>query len=45
MTSNNEIVMNLDKQYLIDTNRKILERYAQKHKVTVYIETTKNIDL
>jgi len=45
MTSNNEIVLNLDTQYLIDTNRKILERHAKKHKVKVYIETTKNIDL
>jgi len=45
MTSNNEIVMNLDNQYLIDVNEKILKRQARIKNVKVYIETTKNIDL
>jgi len=45
MTSNNEIIMNLDNQYLIDTNKKILERHARIKTGKVYIETTKNIDL
>ena len=45
MTSNNEIIMNLDNQYLIDTNKKILKRHAKIKKVKVYIEATKNIDL
>lgn len=36
--------MNLDNQYLIDTNKKILERRARIKNVKVYIETTKNID-
>ncbi len=45
MTSNNEIIMNLDKQYLIDVNEKILKRHARIKNVRVYIETTKNIDL
>lgn len=39
MTSNNEIVMNLDEQYLIETNEKILKRDAKRRKVKVYIET------
>ena len=37
--------MNLDNQYLIDINEKILKRHAKIKKVKVYIETTKNIDL
>ena len=45
MTSNNEIIMNLDNQYLIDINKKILERHARIKTAKVYIETTKNIDL
>ena len=45
MTSNNEIIMNLDEQYLIDVNEKILKRHARIKNVRVYIETTKNIDL
>ena len=45
MTSNNEIVMSLDNQYLIDTNEKILKRHAQIKKARVWIETTKNIDV
>ncbi|QLH08356.1 Fic family protein [Candidatus Nitrosotenuis sp. DW1] len=45
MTSNNEIIMNLDNQYLIDVNEKILKRHARIKNVKVYIETTKNIDL
>jgi hypothetical protein len=45
MTSNNEIIMNLDSQYLIDVNEKILKRHARIKNVKVYIETTKNIDL
>ena len=45
MTSNNEIIMNLDEQYLIDLNEKILKRHARIKNVRVYIETTKNIDL
>jgi hypothetical protein len=44
MASNNEIVMNLDNQYLIDTNEKILKRHARIKNVKVYVETTKNID-
>jgi prophage maintenance system killer protein len=44
MTSNNEIVMNLDNQYLIDVNEKILKRQSRIKNVKVYIETTKNID-
>jgi len=45
MTSNNEIIMNLDNQYLIDINKKILKRHEKIKKVRVYVETTKNIDL
>ncbi len=45
MTPNNEIIMNLDNQYLIDTNKKILERHAKMKKAKAYVETTKNIDL
>ena len=45
MTPNNEIIMNLDNQYLIDVNEKILKRHARIKNVRVYIETTKNIDL
>ncbi|MEM3144367.1 MAG: Fic family protein, partial [Candidatus Nitrosotenuis sp.] len=45
MTTNSEIIMNLDNQYLIDVNKKILERHAKIHNVKVYIESTKNIDL
>jgi len=45
MTSNNEIIMNLDNQYLIDVNEKILKRHARIKNVKVHIETTKNIDL
>ncbi len=45
MTSNDEIVMNQDNQYLIDVNEKILKRHARIKNVRVYIETTKNIDL
>jgi death on curing protein len=44
MTPENEIIMNLDNQYLIDINKKILERHARTHNVKVYIESTKNID-
>lgn len=44
MSSNNEIVMNLDNQYLIDINEKILKRHARIKNVKVYVETTKNID-
>jgi prophage maintenance system killer protein len=44
MVSNNNIVMNLDNQYLIDVNEKILKRHEKIKKVKVYIETTKNID-
>lgn len=44
MASNNEIVMNLDNQYLIDINEKILKRHARIKNVKVYVETTKNID-
>ncbi|HJU14435.1 MAG TPA: Fic family protein [Candidatus Nitrosotalea sp.] len=44
MTSNDKILMNLDNQYLIDVNEKILKRYEKIKKVKVYIETTKNID-
>lgn len=36
--------MNLDNQYLIDINEKILKKHAKIKKVKVYIETTKNID-
>jgi len=39
MTSNNEIVMNLDEQYLIETNEKILLREQEKTGKEVYIET------
>ncbi|SMH72532.1 Fic family protein [Candidatus Nitrosotalea okcheonensis] len=35
----------LDNQYLIDINEKILKRHTRIKKVKVYIETTKNIDL
>lgn len=45
MASNNEIIMNLDNQYLIDVNEKILKRHARIKNVKVYIETTENIDL
>ena len=45
MTSNNEIIMNLDNQYLIEINKKILKRHEKIKEVKVYIETTKNIDL
>ncbi|MHB8602711.1 MAG: Fic family protein [Nitrosotalea sp.] len=45
MTSDNEIIMNLDNQYLIEINKKILKRHAKIKEVEVYIETTKNIDL
>jgi len=45
MTSDNEIIMNLDNQYLIEVNKKILKRHAKIKEVEVYIETTKNIDL
>ncbi|NHI04331.1 hypothetical protein DYY67_1189 [Candidatus Nitrosotalea sp. TS] len=45
MASNNEIIMNLDNQYLIDINKKILKRHEKIKKVKVYIETTKNIEL
>jgi prophage maintenance system killer protein len=44
MTSNDEIIMNLDNQYLIDANEKILKRQERIKKVKVYVETTKNID-
>lgn len=44
MTSNNEIIMNLDNQYLIDINEEILKRHEKIKKVKVYVETTKNID-
>lgn len=37
------IVM-VDKQYLVDTNRKILTRHKLKHNVDVWIETAKPID-
>lgn len=36
--------MNLDNQYLIDINEKILKRHEKIKKVKVYVETTKNID-
>ena len=39
----NNIVM-VDKQYLIDTNKKILTRHKLKHNVNVWVETTKSID-
>jgi len=39
MTSNNEIVMNLDEQYLIETNEKVLLREQEKTGKEVYIET------
>jgi len=39
MTSNNEIVMNLDEQYLIETNEKILKRDTKRRTVEAYIET------
>ena len=45
MTSNNGIIMNLDNQYLIDLNEKILKRHEKIKKVKVYVETTRNIDL
>ncbi|MFY9299628.1 MAG: Fic family protein [Candidatus Nitrosotenuis sp.] len=45
MTPDNEMIMNLDNQYLIDINEKILKRHAKIKKVRVYIEATKNIDL
>ncbi len=45
MTTNDEIVLNLDNQYLIDANEKILKRHAQIKKVKVWIETTKNINV
>lgn len=41
MTSNNEIIMNLDNQYLIDVNKTILERSAKIKKVKVYVGTIK----
>ena len=44
MTSNDKIIMNLDNQYLIDVNEKILKRHEKIKKVKVYVETTKNID-
>ena len=45
MASNNAIVMNLDNQYLIDTNEKILKRHARINDVEVYIGIIeKNID-
>ncbi|MDC8453384.1 MAG: Fic family protein, partial [Candidatus Nitrosotalea sp.] len=45
MTSNSEIIMNLDNQYLIDVNKTILERYAKIKKVKVYVGTIeKNIE-
>lgn len=43
MTSNDKIIMNLDNQYLIDVNEKILKRHEKIKKVKVYVET-KNID-
>lgn len=36
--------MNLDNQYLIDVNEKILKRHERIKNVKVYIETTQNID-
>ena len=37
--------MNLDNQYLIEINKKILKRHAKIKEAKVYVETTKNIDL
>jgi len=42
--SNNGIVMNLDKQYLIETNEKILKRHARLTGKQVWIGTTNTID-
>ena len=39
-----KIIMNLDNQYLIDVNEKILKRHERIKNVKAYIETTKNID-
>lgn len=44
MTSNNEKIMNLDIQYLIDTNKKILERHKKLTGERVWIGTTNAID-
>jgi methyl coenzyme M reductase alpha subunit len=43
MTSNNEIIMNLDNQYLIDVNKTILERSAKIKKVKIYVGTISKI--
>ena len=38
MTSNNEIVMELDNQYLIETNEQVLKRHEKKTGERVWIE-------
>ena len=38
MTSNNDIIMNLDEQYLVETNEQILKNYARLTGQKVWIE-------
>jgi len=42
MTSNNDIVMSLDEQYLIETNEQVLRRHERNTGEQVYIEVIPN---
>ena len=45
MTSNHDIVMNLDEQYLIETNEQLLQRHKERTGEPVYIGIIqKNMD-